>query len=72
MDVAEGMRRTQGDAQGHVGQDRFIYTAHAFILSLFFDCPSGMGLKCPDSEQVARVEAAVRRGDITWTAFPFK
>lgn len=66
------MRRSQGDAQGHVGEDRFIYTAHAFYLSLFFDCPLGMGLKCPNADMTARVEAAIQRGDITWTAFPFK
>jgi len=42
----------------------------AYLVSLFLDCPPGMGLHCPGVEARAEVEAAIRSGVITWHAFP--
>ncbi len=40
-------------------------------MSLYLDCPAGLGLDCPTATAVATFEAAVRRGDIYWHALPF-
>lgn len=42
----------------------------AYLISLYMDCPPGMGLHCPSAEKRAAVEAAIRKGVITWHAFP--
>ena len=39
-------------------------------VSLFLDCPPNTGLHCPNASAMASFEAAVRRGDIYWHAFP--
>ena len=56
--------------------DRFSYTTHPWLLSLFFDCPadfvlSGLALLCPNATQVAEMREAVQRGDIQFHAAPF-
>lgn len=33
-------------------------------VSLFLDCPEGMGLHCPNASAIAQFEAAVKAGDI--------
>jgi hypothetical protein len=48
--------------------DRYIYTTHSYLLSLFLDCPTGMGLHCPNSTTTAAVVDAIRSGAITWQA----
>ncbi len=40
-------------------------------MSLFLDCPPGMGLHCPSGEEQKDFIAAAQRGDIIWHAFPF-
>lgn len=50
---------------------RLRFTAQSYVVSLYLDCPPGMGLHCPTPDQVAAFEAAVQQGDITWHAFPF-
>jgi hypothetical protein len=42
----------------------------AYLISLYMDCPPGMGLHCPSAKERAAVEAAIRKGIITWHAFP--
>lgn len=44
--------------------------AQSWVLSLFFDCPAHIGLRCPNATTVAEVDAAVRRGDLVWHAMP--
>ena len=53
------------------GPEQLVFTTHAWILSLFLDCPAGRGLDCPDSPSVAAVEAALRAGSLALHAFPF-
>lgn len=50
--------------------DRYTYTTHSYLLSLFLDCPTGMGLHCPNSTTTAAVVEAIRSGAITWHAHP--
>jgi hypothetical protein len=56
--------------------DRFSYTTHPWLLSLYFNCPanftlSGVTLRCPNATQVATMRAAVAAGDIQFHAAPF-
>ena len=50
--------------------DRYIYTTHSWLVSMFLDCPLGMDLQCPNASTRAVVERAIRLGDITWHAHP--
>lgn len=68
--LADEMRATVSSSSGTIN-DAFVYTTHAWLLSLFFDCPTGIGLECPDEAAVAVLDAAIRRGDVTWHAGPF-
>lgn len=61
-------------------KDRFAYTMHPWILSLYVDCdpytirddcPLNKGtLRCPSTAQVAAFDDAVLRGDILWASSP--
>lgn len=50
---------------------RLKFMTQSYLVSLFLDCPSGMGLHCPNASYVEDFKAAVERGDITYHAFPF-
>ena len=57
-------------------KQRFIYTTHPWLVSLYLDCPpnmllSGILLICPSAAEVAIFRAAVAAGDITWHRGPF-
>jgi hypothetical protein len=47
---------------------RYVYTTHAWLLDLFFDCPLGMGFRCPDPFTRELVARGVREGAVTWHA----
>jgi hypothetical protein len=51
--------------------DRFHYLTHSWLISLFFDCPPGLNVRCPNATHVADVAAAIEEGVITWHAVPF-
>eukprot|EP01060_Flectonema_neradi_P029461 TRINITY_DN4083_c0_g1_i1.p1 TRINITY_DN4083_c0_g1~~TRINITY_DN4083_c0_g1_i1.p1 ORF type:complete len:882 (+),score=208.03 TRINITY_DN4083_c0_g1_i1:95-2647(+) len=59
------------------GEERFIYTTHPWLVSLYIDCPddfilaNGTKLYCPTSEEVATFKESVSKGDITWHDGPF-
>ena len=42
----------------------------SWLVSLYFDCPTGYGLHCPDDAAKAVVESAIKAEDIVWAAFP--
>ena len=44
--------------------------ACSYLVSLYLECPPGIGLHCPAADAVQKFEAAVKYGDITWQAFP--
>eukprot|EP00756_Hemistasia_phaeocysticola_P027509 Hpha_TRINITY_DN16121_c1_g8::TRINITY_DN16121_c1_g8_i1::g.4195::m.4195 len=68
--LANGMR-----ALG--GTDRFIYTTHPWLVSLYIDCPpdfvlaNGTKLFCPTEAELAGFKKAVANGDIVWHDGPF-
>jgi hypothetical protein len=57
------------------GPERFIYTTHPFLLSLYLHCTnltlSGIPLACPSAEAVAEMRAAIAVGDVVFHAAPF-
>jgi hypothetical protein len=52
------------------GAQRYVWTTHSYMVSLFMDCPPGRHLPCPSPELKALVGEAVRKGTITWHAHP--
>ncbi|KXS16332.1 hypothetical protein M427DRAFT_31468 [Gonapodya prolifera JEL478] len=54
------------------GTEKYIYTTHAWLLSMYLDeCPPNARFKCPTEEEKRIVVEAIRRGDLTYHAFPF-
>ena len=51
-------------------RNQWVGCPQSYLVSLFLDCPPGMGLHCPSAEARAAVEAGIRAGAITWHAFP--
>eukprot|EP01059_Diplonema_ambulator_P005631 TRINITY_DN153_c0_g1_i12.p1 TRINITY_DN153_c0_g1~~TRINITY_DN153_c0_g1_i12.p1 ORF type:complete len:880 (+),score=307.94 TRINITY_DN153_c0_g1_i12:55-2640(+) len=57
--------------------DRFIYTTHPWLVSLYLDCPpnvvlaDGTKLFCPTEDEKQAFAVAVSRGDIVWHDGPF-
>jgi hypothetical protein len=49
---------------------RLKFMMQTYYLSFYLDCPLGMGLDCPSANQTAAVREAIKRGDITWHAYP--
>ena len=47
-----------------------LWMTQSLLVSLFLDCPPGMGLHCPNASALASFNASVRAGHITWHAFP--
>ncbi|RUS69229.1 hypothetical protein EGW08_023008 [Elysia chlorotica] len=58
--------------QGYV--ERYVYTTHPWLVSLYIECPNitllKTPLKCPTPEEQANFTQAVRDGHIAWHAFP--
>lgn len=52
-------------------EQRMVYTTHAYLVSLYLDCPFGMGFYCPTESEVYGFKQAVLLGEIRWHAFPF-
>ena len=50
---------------------RLHFTAQSWLVSLYLDCPTNMGLHCPNASALAMFNDSVAKGYITWHAFPF-
>lgn len=61
--VAAELRQQNGTA-------RLKFMAQSYLVSLYLDCPVGMGLNCPNASAVAEFKQAVLDGAIWWHAFP--
>jgi hypothetical protein len=57
-------------ARQNLSDKGFIWTTQPYLLSMFLECPEGMGLHCPAPPAVLAVEESIRRGDISWHALP--
>ncbi len=53
------------------GEAKYIYTTHSYLVSLYLECPAGMGLHYPSTFARQAFLDGIQRGDITWHAFPF-
>jgi hypothetical protein len=58
------------------GQERLLYTSHAWLLSLFLHCPvnltlSGETLRCPTAAAVEELRLAIQAGDVYFHAGSF-
>jgi hypothetical protein len=42
--------------------ESYIWTSHPWLLSLYLDCPSHIGVECPSTAQQQAVRAAMRAG----------
>ena len=52
------------------GAERFRWMTQSWLVALYLDCPTDLGLHCPDAQGKAAFAAAVKKGDIYWHAFP--
>ena len=52
------------------GEERLKWMTQTYLVSLFLDCPEGLGLHCPSVDAITQFKEAVAAGDITWQAFP--
>eukprot|EP01117_Protostelium_nocturnum_P008713 TRINITY_DN3123_c0_g1_i1.p1 TRINITY_DN3123_c0_g1~~TRINITY_DN3123_c0_g1_i1.p1 ORF type:complete len:723 (-),score=236.00 TRINITY_DN3123_c0_g1_i1:54-2222(-) len=76
VSIAETLRSKYPNADG----PRLIYTTHPWLVANYLDCKNAglpilkninVTLYCPTDDEVTKFKAAVKRGDITWHAFPF-
>ena len=51
--------------------DSFVWMTQPYILSNALSCPPNMNFTCPSPQLRASVLDAMRRGAITWHAFPY-
>lgn len=49
---------------------RYRYLTHAWLVSLYLDCPAWLGESCPSEKERQIFREAIYRGDITWHALP--
>jgi hypothetical protein len=54
---------------GH--SESYTYTTFSWLVSTFLSCPPHAGLHCPNATYKEEVVQAMRRGEMTWNAFPF-
>ena len=67
--VAIGAQMEHGSLPGYT-DDKLNFMFHSWIIDVYLDCPSGMGLHCPDEQSIEAVKAAIKKQHITWHAFP--
>jgi hypothetical protein len=64
--VGAEMRALGRNKSGTSRPDKLNFMFQSWILNMYFDCPSGLGLACPNATEIATAEAAIKAGDITW------
>ena len=52
------------------GNVQMRFTTQSWLLSLFFDCPPGLGIHCPSEESIRNMNTCIEKDWITWHAFP--
>lgn len=67
--VGAALRALPG-AGGRAVPDRLNFMFQSWVVSMYLDCPTGMGLHCPTTAQASAFEGAIKAGDVTWHAFP--
>eukprot|EP01059_Diplonema_ambulator_P032373 TRINITY_DN631_c0_g1_i1.p1 TRINITY_DN631_c0_g1~~TRINITY_DN631_c0_g1_i1.p1 ORF type:complete len:717 (+),score=259.27 TRINITY_DN631_c0_g1_i1:248-2152(+) len=46
------------------------FLAQSYYISLYLDCPEGMGLRCPDARRQDDLRKAIKEGKILYHAYP--
>ena len=54
---------------GGAARGGLAWMTQPWLVSLFLECPPGLGFACPNATERAGFRAAVDAGDITWHAF---
>lgn len=62
--------RTGMELAANLSLPQLKFMAQSWLVSLYLDCPAGLGLHCPSAAAVDNFTTAVRQGWITWHAFP--
>eukprot|EP00879_Flechtneria_rotunda_P010814 GHRR01011301.1.p1 GENE.GHRR01011301.1~~GHRR01011301.1.p1 ORF type:complete len:838 (+),score=278.05 GHRR01011301.1:406-2919(+) len=65
------LAREAEDSPANIGGDKFRYLTHSWLISLFLDCPPGIGVICPNAAELEAVKEAIADGVIAWHAAPF-
>jgi hypothetical protein len=51
--------------------DPYTWMTQSWLVSMYLDCPPGLGFICPNASAVSAFRDAVKRGDIWWHAYAF-
>ena len=63
--------RTNSSYAGRPGAGQPLkWMTFSYLISLFFDCPPNMRIRCPNETQKSIVREAIQNEDIVWPAFP--
>lgn len=46
------------------------WMTQSYLVDIYLNCPTDLGLHCPNASSIAAFETAVRFGDIRWHAYP--
>lgn len=52
------------------GAPQMKFMTQSWLVSLYLNCPSGMGLPCPNATMLAQFNESVANGFLTWHTFP--
>jgi hypothetical protein len=55
---------------GKKGAGPLKWMTFSWLISLFFECPPGMLIHCPNDQQKTNISDAIAAHDIVWPAFP--
>jgi hypothetical protein len=58
------------DLRAKNGTERLKWMTQTYLVSLYLNCPDGLGLTCPTASEISAFKASVAAGDITYQAFP--
>jgi hypothetical protein len=68
--VRQGQQIRSGKFPPVFHGNKLNFMFQSWVISMYLDCPPNMGLHCPSAENITMAEHAIRKGDITWHAFP--
>ena len=49
----------------------YSWMTQSWLISMYFDCPPGMGLHCPSDRDMKNIQYGIDKGYIYWHGFPF-
>ena len=47
------------------------FMTQSWLVSLYLDCPAGMGIACPSATELLQFKDSIAKGYLTWHAHPF-